>query len=73
MSRRKSAHRAKACPCGSGRIYRECSGVYHGGEPTPDTVTRSRYSAYALGLSDYFKAKLIVSCATMSILLTKGA
>ncbi|MEO1482355.1 MAG: YchJ family metal-binding protein [Myxococcota bacterium] len=55
MRRRKNAHRAKPCPCGSGRIYRECCGVYHGGEPAPDAVAlmRSRYSAYALGLSDY--------------------
>ncbi|MEM6533324.1 MAG: YchJ family metal-binding protein [Myxococcota bacterium] len=55
MSRRKKAYRAKPCVCGSETIYRECCGPYHEGEPAPDATAlmRSRYSAYALGLSDY--------------------
>ncbi len=46
------------CPCGSGQPYARCCGVYHGGQPagTPEALMRSRYSAYALGLSDYLVA-----------------
>ena len=43
------------CPCGSGEDYTHCCEPYHKGAPTPHPVAlmRSRYSAYALGLSDY--------------------
>ncbi len=43
------------CPCGSGRTYEACCGRYHGGEFAPDaeSLMRSRYSAYVLGLEDY--------------------
>jgi len=44
-----------ACPCGSGRVMAVCCGRYHAGEPAPDaeSLMRSRYSAYVLGLQDY--------------------
>ena len=43
------------CPCGRPLAYTACCGVYHAGAATPDAeaLMRSRYSAYALGLSDY--------------------
>ncbi len=43
------------CPCGSGKLYLECCGLYHQGkEPeTALTLMRSRYSAYALSNVDY--------------------
>lgn len=45
----------KQCPCHSGKIYKECCEPYHLGESAPTAVDlmRSRYSAYALNLSDY--------------------
>ncbi|HEX2622308.1 MAG TPA: YchJ family metal-binding protein [Phototrophicaceae bacterium] len=43
------------CPCGSGLIYKECCGQYHGGKfaPTPEALMRSRFSGYALNQLDY--------------------
>jgi SEC-C motif-containing protein len=43
------------CPCGSGNLLDACCGHYHAGTPAPDaqTLMRSRYSAYVLGLVDY--------------------
>jgi SEC-C motif domain protein len=46
------------CPCGFGRTYATCCGIYHdaaSGSPAPtaEALMRSRYTAYALGLSDY--------------------
>ena len=43
------------CPCGGG-TYAECCEPFHAGRtqaPTAETLMRSRYSAFALGLSDY--------------------
>jgi len=40
----------KACPCGSGRAYKECCEPYIKGKkpaPTAEALMRSRYSAYA--------------------------
>jgi len=44
-----------SCPCGSGVTYATCCAVHHRGVPAPtaQALMRSRYSAYALGLSDY--------------------
>ncbi|MFI8479766.1 YchJ family protein [Pseudomonas sp. NPDC078700] len=44
-----------SCPCGSSNLLTECCGRYHAGTPAPsaETLMRSRYSAYALGLVDY--------------------
>ncbi|MGC3964201.1 MAG: YchJ family metal-binding protein [Rhodocyclaceae bacterium] len=46
------------CPCGSGRTYARCCGPIHQGEAatTAEALMRSRYSAYALGLTDYVAA-----------------
>lgn len=43
------------CPCGGGS-YSACCGPFHTGRaeaPTAETLMRSRYSAFALGLGDY--------------------
>jgi SEC-C motif-containing protein len=46
-----------SCPCGGGQ-YDSCCGRWHRGAPAPTAaeLMRSRYSAYALGLSDYLAA-----------------
>ncbi len=43
------------CPCHSSKEYAECCAPFHEGEnpPTALALMRSRYSAYALGKSDY--------------------
>ncbi|MBC3842396.1 YchJ family protein [Streptacidiphilus sp. 4-A2] len=44
------------CPCGLGRPYQECCGVYHQGRaaaPTAEALMRSRYSAFAVGDQPY--------------------
>ena len=47
--------KSTACACGSGALYAGCCATLHGGEPaaTAEALMRSRYSAFALGLSDY--------------------
>ncbi len=49
---------AAACPCGSGRPLTDCCGRFHAGDPAPDaeSLMRSRYSAYVLGLENYLRA-----------------
>jgi SEC-C motif-containing protein len=46
------------CPCGSGRVLEACCGPFHAGTPASDaeSLMRSRYSAYVLGLEEYLKA-----------------
>ncbi|MCB1134895.1 MAG: SEC-C domain-containing protein [Chlamydiia bacterium] len=43
------------CPCHSGEAYHNCCQPYHNGKvcPSAQSLMRSRYAAYALGLSDY--------------------
>ncbi|MCY7305362.1 MAG: SEC-C domain-containing protein, partial [Rhodoferax sp.] len=60
---RKNLVRANTpCPCESGLTYVECCGRWHGGldegcfAPSAETLMRSRYSAYVLGLIDYLLA-----------------
>ncbi len=50
--------RPATCPCGSGQPYAACCGRYHAGEPapTPEALMRSRYSAFAMNLTDYLLA-----------------
>lgn len=46
------------CPCG-GAAYASCCQPFHKGvatAPTAEALMRSRYSAYALGLTDYVSA-----------------
>jgi len=50
---------AKVCPCLSGLPYDECCGVFHRGDgtaPTAERLMRSRYSAFAVGDTDYLLA-----------------
>lgn len=46
------------CPCGRGESYGACCGPLHAGEPAPtaERLMRSRYAAFALGLTDYVLA-----------------
>jgi SEC-C motif-containing protein len=46
------------CPCGSGREYADCCGLFHRGAIAPDAeaLMRSRYSAFALDLEPYLLA-----------------
>ena len=46
---------AAPCPCGSGAAYAGCCGRLHQGEAatSAEQLMRSRYSAFALGRSDY--------------------
>ncbi|MDO8960130.1 MAG: YchJ family metal-binding protein [Rhodocyclaceae bacterium] len=46
------------CPCGRPLPYASCCGPWHGGAPAPDaeTLMRSRYTAYVLGLAAYLLA-----------------
>ncbi|WP_225446809.1 YchJ family protein [Streptacidiphilus sp. PB12-B1b] len=47
---------AVTCPCGLGRPYAECCGVFHAGRaaaPTAEALMRSRFSAFALGDEPY--------------------
>lgn len=46
------------CPCGRGTPYRDCCGRWHAGPlrlqaPDAESLMRSRYTAYVLGLHDY--------------------
>jgi len=46
----------KNCPCGSGRQYEDCCGMYISGKakaPTAEALMRSRYSAYVEHEIDY--------------------
>ncbi|QAV69350.1 hypothetical protein ESZ53_02175 [Salinibacterium sp. UTAS2018] len=46
----------KACPCQSLETYDDCCSRFHRGEalaPTAERLMRSRYSAYALGETEY--------------------
>ena len=49
---------ATPCPCGRPLHYAACCGLLHAGRPAHDaeSLMRSRYSAYALGLEDYLLA-----------------
>jgi SEC-C motif-containing protein len=52
---------APSCPCGTGRPYADCCGRWHAGPrhlqaPDAETLMRSRYSAYALSLTEYLLA-----------------
>lgn len=56
--KRPAAPTATACPCGSGQALAACCGpIIDGTVPAPDaqSLMRSRYSAYALGLVDYLR------------------
>jgi uncharacterized protein YchJ len=55
----KTSGDKQKCPCGSGKSYSHCCGIYHKDHslvPTAQALMRSRYSAYALGLEEYLLA-----------------
>lgn len=63
LAMKKTAYPDHAtCPCESGLPYADCCGLWHAGlvagqhAPTPETLMRSRYSAYVIGLLDYLLA-----------------
>lgn len=46
----------KRCPCGTGLTYGECCYCFHSGEwvaPTAEALMRSRFTAFAVGNSQY--------------------
>ena len=51
-------HTATKCPCESEKSYQDCCQSYHQGIPAinAETLMRSRYSAYVLGLEQYLLA-----------------
>lgn len=46
------------CPCGTGQTYSQCCQPCHQGEPAsnPETLMRSRYSAFVTGNTAYLTA-----------------
>ncbi|WP_410106547.1 YchJ family protein, partial [Sutterella wadsworthensis] len=62
MPKTKSSLSVGLCPCGSGRRFADCCGLYLSGgsqalgAPTPEALMRSRYSAYACGDDAYVLA-----------------
>ncbi|BAU95792.1 sec-C motif domain-containing protein [Corynebacterium suranareeae] len=46
----------KRCPCGTGLTYGDCCNRFHSGElvaPTAEALMRSRFTAFAVGDSQY--------------------
>jgi len=62
------------CPCGRPLAYAACCGRYHAGSPAPDaeSLMRSRYSAYVLGLEDYLLATWHASTRPAALDLASG-
>jgi len=62
------------CPCGRGPGYADCCGRLHAGQPAPDaeSLMRSRYSAYVLGLEDYLLATWHPSTRPEALNLAEG-
>lgn len=58
MTAKNTFSSAAPCPCGSALAYELCCGQCHAGQPapTPESLMRSRYSAYVLGLAEYLQA-----------------
>ena len=47
------------CPCGLDKTYQDCCYAYHSGEAvaqSPETLMRSRYSAFVARLTGYLEA-----------------
>lgn len=50
------------CPCGLKKRYEACCGIYLEGKasaPTPETLMRSRYTAYTKGDFDYIEKTML--------------
>lgn len=66
---------ATRCPCLSAENYGECCAPYHRGEafaPTAERLMRSRYSAFALGATDYLLATWHSTTRPASLTLEAG-
>ena len=61
-----------ACPCGRPVPYAACCGISHAGNPAADveSLMRSRYSAFVLGLEDYLLATWQAATRPTAINLT---
>ena len=55
MKNKNHKKQPEVCLCGSGVGFPDCCGRYHAGEsaPDPQSLMRSRYSAYARHLENY--------------------
>jgi SEC-C motif domain protein len=65
-----SAHPVSSdCPCGAPRAYADCCARWHAGAPAPDaeSLMRSRYSAFVLGLEAYLLATWHASTRPASV------
>ena len=65
---------ARPCPCDSGVAYTACCGLRHAGDPAPtaESLMRSRYSAYVLGLEPYLLASWHASTRPASVEFEPG-
>ncbi len=57
----------KECPCGSVKSFADCCGLYISGKsqaPDPESLMRSRYSAYVMGDVDYIAKTQMGKAAT---------
>ncbi len=63
------------CPCGRPLAYAACCGLLHAGSPAPDaeSLMRSRFSAYVLGLEDYLLATWHTSTRPVDFILATEA
>src|ERR1700754_1006516 len=68
-----AAYAMSLCPCGKAG-YDACCGRYHGGLAAPDaeSLMRSRYSAFVLGLPDYLLATWHASTRPSTLALDPG-
>jgi len=65
---------AATCPCGRPLPAAACCGRFHAGAAAPDaeSLMRSRYSAYVLGLEDYLLATWHPSTRPGALHLAEG-
>jgi len=65
---------AASCPCGRPLPVADCCGRFHAGAAAPDaeSLMRSRYSAYVLGLEDYLLATWHASTRPGALHLAQG-
>jgi SEC-C motif-containing protein len=63
----------QTCPCGGG-AYATCCGPFHAGAaaPTAEALTRSRYSAFALGLAPYLRSTWAAATRPQDLDLDSG-
>lgn len=57
----RSIEDEQACPCGAGRMYSDCCEIFISGQgnpSTPESLMRSRYTAYYLGDMNYISTTM---------------